>query len=57
MDSNVLYIRNIDDQLKREFKALCALRGKTLTEEIRRLMREELERRKKEIVNETDGAV
>jgi len=49
MNSNVLYIRNIDDQLKREFKALCALRGKTLTDEMQRLMREELERRKKGI--------
>jgi len=35
-------IRGIDENLKRKFKALCAERGKTLTEEIIRLMKEEL---------------
>ena len=47
-----LYIRNVNEDLKREFKALCVIRGKTLTEEIQRLMREELERRKKELEKE-----
>ena len=57
MDNPVLYLRNIDEKLKRQFKALCVMRGKTLTDEIQRLMREELERRKKEIANENDEAV
>jgi len=57
MANSVLYLRNIDEKLKRRFKALCVMRGKTLTDEIQRLMREELERGKKEIANETDEAV
>ena len=40
----VMYLRNVDEQLKRRFKALCVERGKTLTEEIERLMREEVEK-------------
>jgi len=57
MANSVLYLRNIDEMLKRQFKALCVMSGKTLTEEIQRLMREELERRKKEIANENDEEV
>ena len=57
MANSVLYLRNIDEKLKRQFKALCVMKGKTLTEEIQRLMREELERKKMEIANEKDEAV
>ena len=35
-------ITNVDEMLKRKFKALCAERGKSLSEEIQRLMKEEL---------------
>jgi len=38
-----LNLRGIDETLKREFKAFCAKRGKTMVEEIQRLMKEELE--------------
>ena len=57
MANTVLYLRNIDEKLKRQFKALCVMRGKTLTDEIQRLMHEELERGKKEIANEIDDEV
>jgi len=40
----VLYLRNINEQIKRKFKALCVERGKTLTEEIERLMQKEVEK-------------
>ena len=50
-------VRDVDVQLKNKFKAYCVMRGKTLSEEIQRLMREELERRKKEIANETEEEV
>lgn len=39
-----MLIRNVDEQLKRKFKALCAMRGKTITEEIQRLMKGELDK-------------
>jgi len=45
-------IRNVDVSLKYKFRALCLERGKTLSEEIQRLMREELERREKELEKE-----
>jgi len=35
-------VRNVDEKLKRKFKALCAERGKTLSKELQRLMKEEL---------------
>ena len=57
MANKVLYLRNVDEKLKRQFKALCVMRGKTLTDEIQRLMREELERGKKEFANETGKEV
>ena len=57
MDNSVLYLRNVNEQLKREFKAFCVLRGKTITEEIQRLMREELERRKKTVDKEDKDVV
>ena len=43
----VLYLRNVNEEIKRKFKALCVERGKTLTKEIERLMREEVEKAKK----------
>jgi len=58
MDKKVMYIRDVDEKLKREFKALCCtMRGKTLAEEVQRLMREELERRKKELAKEVNHEV
>ena len=50
-------VRNVDERLKNKFRAYCVERGKTLSEEIQRLMREELERRKKEIADENDKEV
>ena len=46
-------VRNVDEVLKNKFKAYCVERGKTLSEEIQRLMKEELERREKVLENET----
>jgi len=40
-------VRNVNEQLKRDFKAYCVKRGKTLSEELQRLMKEELEKAKK----------
>ena len=40
-------VRNVDEQLKRDFRAFCVKRGKTLSEELQRLMKEELERANK----------
>ena len=42
-------VRNVDEVLKNKFKAYCVERGKTLSEEIQRLMKKELERRKKTV--------
>ena len=50
-------VRNIDENLKNRFSAYCIERGKTLSEEIQRLMHEELERRKLVIADDTDEAV
>lgn len=44
-----LNIRNVDEALRRRFKALCAERGKSMSEEIQRLMSEELRRAGKEV--------
>jgi hypothetical protein len=57
MDNSVMYLRNINEKLKREFKALCVLRGKTLTEEIQRLMLGELDRKKKTVDKEAKDEV
>jgi len=43
-------IRNVDVSLKNKFRALCLERGKTLSEEIQRLMKEELDREAKKHV-------
>jgi len=40
--ATTMNVRNVDEMLKRKFKALCAERGKTLSEELQRLMKEEL---------------
>jgi hypothetical protein len=39
--------QSVDFSLKNEFRTLCVRKGKTLTEEIQRLMKEELEKEKK----------
>jgi phage terminase Nu1 subunit (DNA packaging protein) len=46
---NIL-LKDIPEDLKRKFKALCATRGKTMKEEILRLMKEEVERKTKDEV-------
>ena len=43
-NKKTMHVRNVDENLKREFKALCVRRGKTISEEIQRLMKEELEK-------------
>lgn len=48
-DKKVMHIRNVDEQLKREFKALCAYEGKSITQKIQELMREAVEKRQKEV--------
>jgi plasmid stability protein len=40
----VLNLRGIPDDLRNQFKATCAAKGKTMTEEFIRLMREEVEK-------------
>ena len=42
-------LRGIDEQLKREFKALCAYEGKSITQKIQELMKEAIEKRQKEV--------
>ena len=39
-----LYLRKIDLQLKNDFKAICIRKNKTMTAEIQRLMRKEVEK-------------
>ena len=39
-----MYLRGIPDDLKQKFRALCMLRGKTMTQEVIRFMREEVEK-------------
>jgi hypothetical protein len=39
-----LYLRNVPEDIKKHFKALCVLRGETITDEIIKLMREEVEK-------------
>ncbi len=41
-------LRGVDPDLKRRFRALCMERGKTMTDEMQRLMAEELRRAGKE---------
>jgi len=50
-------VRNVDENLKNKFKAYCVERGKTLSEEIQRLMYEELERRKQTLELEEENGV
>ena len=42
-------IRNVDEDLRRRFKKVCAFRERPMNEEIQRLMREEIERANKEL--------
>jgi plasmid stability protein len=44
----VINLRNIDDGLRNQFKAACAAKGKTITEELVRLMKEVVEKYEKE---------
>ncbi len=39
-----MYLRGVPEDLKKRFRALCMLRGKTMTEEVIRLMREQVDR-------------
>ena len=48
-DKKVMHIRSVDEQLKREFKALCAYEGKSITQKIQELMKEAIEKRQKEV--------
>ncbi len=40
----ILYLKSIPDNLKNQFKSVCAANGKTMTEEIIRLMKKEVEK-------------
>jgi plasmid stability protein len=42
-----LVVKDIDEQLKRQFKSLCALEGKSVAEKIRELIRREVEQHDK----------
>ena len=50
-------VRNVEEKLKNKFKAYCVERGKTLSGELQRLMKEELERRKKAVDKEDEDEV
>ena len=41
-------LRGIDEKLKREFKAICAIEGKSLAEKIQELMKKELEKHRRD---------
>ena len=43
-DMGVMYLRGIPEELRNRFRALCMLRGKTMTQEVIRFMREEVEK-------------
>ena len=43
-------VRNVDEVLKNKFKAYCIERGKTLSGEIQRLMKEELDKKRKKTI-------
>lgn len=43
-----LFLRGIDLQLKNDFRSICVKRGKTMKEEIQRLMQEEIIKASKE---------
>ena len=43
-----IIIKDIPDDIKREFKSLCVLKGETLREAFIRLMREEVEKARQE---------
>ena len=46
----MIVLEELDKKLKNEFRALCIRKEKTLTEEIQRLMKEELDREAKKHV-------
>ena len=50
-------VRDVDVELKNKFKAYCVERGKTLSGELQRIMKEELERRKKTVEKEVQDEV
>jgi uncharacterized protein YhbP (UPF0306 family) len=47
-----LNIKGVDEQLRREFKSVCAIRGVSITQEIQRIMREEVQRHKEKVAKE-----
>ena len=45
----ILYVKEIDEELKRRFKAHCAANGTNMKAEIERLMKEELARKGRKV--------
>jgi len=43
-----IIIKDVPEDVKRKFKSLCVLKGKTLREELIRLMKEEIEKSRKD---------
>ena len=43
-----MIIKGIPDELRNQFKAACAVRGKTMREVLMRLMQEEVDKRERE---------
>ena len=43
-----MFLRKVDVNLKRQFKALCALEGKSLTDKIQELMKEAIQKKELE---------
>jgi hypothetical protein len=41
---STLFLRKVDIQLKNDFKAICVKQGKTMTAEIQRLMKKEVDK-------------
>ena len=44
----VINLRNVPDDLKNQFKAVCAEQGKNMTEVLIELMKKEVEKRRKQ---------
>ena len=42
--ANVLFLRNLDRELLRQFKAHCAMLGVTMTERVQELLRKDVKR-------------
>jgi hypothetical protein len=42
-----IVVKNVDDDIRRRFKALCAMEDKSMTEKLTEMIQRELEKKKK----------